>query len=46
MSIRSPNFRSVDAILKSGMDRQPPRSEPTQTSLPLHDNLRGPDYYH
>jgi transposase len=46
LSIRSPTFRSVDAILKSGMDRQPARSEPTQTSLPLHENVRGPDYYH
>ena len=46
MSIRSPSFRSVDSILKSGMDRQPLPDKPTQTSLPLHDNVRGPDYYH
>ena len=46
LSIRSPTFRSVDSILKSGMDRQPLRQEPTQTSLPLHENVRGPDYYH
>ena len=46
MSIRSPTFRSVDSILKSGMDRQAPRAEPTQSSLPLHENVRGPDYYH
>ncbi len=46
LSIRSPTFRSVDAILKSGMDRQPLPSKPTQTALPLHENLRGPDYYH
>jgi transposase len=46
MSIRSPTFRSINAILKSGMDRQAPRTEPTQGSLPLHDNVRGPDYYH
>jgi transposase len=46
MSIRSPTFRSVNAILNSGMDRQPPRTEPTQGSLPLHDNVRGADYYH
>ena len=46
MSIRSPSFRSVNAILKSGMDRQAMRPEPTQTSLPLHENVRGPDYYH
>ena len=45
-SIRSPKFRTVDAILKSGMDRQPSRPEPTQNSLPLHENVRGPDYYH
>jgi transposase len=46
MSIRSPTFKSVDSILKSGMDRQPLPSKPTQSSLPLHENVRGPDYYH
>jgi transposase len=46
ISIRSPTFRSVDAILKSGMDRQPLPSKPTQSSLPLHENVRGADYYH
>ena len=46
MSIRSPRFKTVDAILKSGMDRQPLHTAPTQASLPLHENLRGPDYYH
>ncbi len=46
MSIRSPTFRSVDSILKNGMDRQPLPPKPTQASLPLHDNVRGPDYYH
>ena len=45
-SIRSPRFKTVDAILKSGMDRQPLKPEPTQTALPLHDNVRGADYYH
>jgi len=46
MSIRSPTYRSVNAILVSGTDRQPLPAKPTQTSLPLHDNVRGPDYYH
>lgn len=46
MSIRSPRFKTVNAILKSGMDRQPLHTAPTQASLPLHENLRGPDYYH
>jgi len=46
MSIRSPTYRSVDSILKSGIDRQPLPAKPTQASLPLHENVRGPDYYH
>ena len=46
LSIRSPSFQSINAILKSGMDRQPLPTTATQTSLPLHENVRGPDYYH
>jgi len=46
-SIRSPTYRSVSSILKSGLDRQltAPATQ-GQTALPLHENLRGPDYYH
>ena len=45
LSIRSPTYRSVNSILAAGFDRQkvPP---PAEGTLPLHDNLRGPDYYH
>jgi transposase len=46
MAIRSPTYRSVNAILTSGTDRRPLPAKPAQTSLPLHDNVRGPDYYH
>ena len=46
MAIRSPNLRSVTSILRSGLDRQPVPPKPAQASLPLHENLRGPDYYH
>ncbi|WP_068686450.1 MULTISPECIES: IS21 family transposase [unclassified Variovorax] len=46
MAIRSPTYRSVNAILTSGTDRRPLPTKPAQTSLPLHDNVRGPDYYH
>jgi transposase len=46
MAIHSPTYRSVNAILVSGTDRQALPAKPTQTSLPLHDNVRGPDYYH
>ncbi len=46
LSLRSPRLRSVEAILKSGMDRQPLPGQPTQSSLPLHENVRGAEYYH
>jgi len=45
-SIRSPTYRSVSSILKSGLDRQLTPAPQGQTALPLHENLRGPDYYH
>jgi transposase len=38
-------LKSVEAILKSGLDRQPPAA-PAQSTLPLdHDHIRGADYY-
>jgi transposase len=46
MSIRSPTYRSVNSILAAGLDRQQVQAEPAQAALPLHDNVRGPDYYH
>ena len=46
-SIRAPYFRSVASILASGLDRQQmATAQPAQKSLPLHENVRGPDYYH
>lgn len=46
LSIRSPTYRSVNSILAAGLDRQQAPAEPAQAALPLHDNVRGPDYYH
>jgi transposase len=46
LAIRSPTFRSVDSILKCGLDRQRSVLPATTASLPEHDNVRGPDYYH
>ena len=49
LSINSPSYRSVTSILKQGLDQQPlpdTQSSTPQTELPLHDNVRGPDYYH
>ena len=36
----------VNSILAAGLDRQQVPAEPAQAALPLHDNVRGPDYYH
>jgi transposase len=38
--------RSVASILEHGLDAQPPPA-PSPTTIPLvHENLRGPTYYH
>lgn len=41
------SYRHIESILKNGLDRAAPagvRPSP-QPSLPLHENLRGSDYY-
>ena len=45
--IHSPSYRSVNSILKQGLDRQPlARDEDPPSQLPRHTNVRGSDYYH
>jgi transposase len=39
------SYRHVESILKHGLDRAPIPAETTSLPLPLHDNVRGPDYY-
>ena len=46
LAIRSPTYRSVASILKSGLDRQQSLLPATPPALPEHENVRGPDYYH
>ena len=46
MAIRAPNLRSVTNILKCGLDRQPSLLPATSMPATLHENVRGPDYYH
>ncbi len=47
MVIGAPKYGAVASILKTGMDRQPlPATAPSPTPTPLHDNVRGPEYYH
>ena len=39
------SFRSMKAILAAGLDKQPDSRETGQMSLPLHQNIRGKQYY-
>jgi transposase len=39
------SFRSMKAILAAGLDKQPDSRETGQMSLPLHQNIRGKEYY-
>ncbi len=38
-------YRSVESMLKTGMDKKPLILAPTQTTLPLHENVRGSNYF-
>jgi len=41
------SFSSVESILKHRLDERPLPQDGRQSSLPLvHDNVRGPEYYH
>ena len=47
LAIRSINYQSIVSILKQGLDQQPLEGDAhLQDDLPLHDNVRGADYYH
>jgi transposase len=45
--VRARSYRHVESILKNGLDRvEPvPRSTDPHPRLPLHENVRGSDYY-
>jgi transposase len=47
VAVRARSYRHVHSILKHGLDRQPPaQDDEPQRALPLHENVRGRDYYH
>jgi transposase len=39
------NFRSMKAILTAGLDKQPDEQATGRGNLPLHENIRGKEYY-
>jgi transposase len=46
LALRSYSYRSVESILRTGLDRQPlPGDSPALPPHPAHVNVRGPDYY-
>ena len=39
------SYKSIESILKHGLDRQPLPQQPEVTPSPYHANIRGPQYY-
>ncbi len=47
LTLGAVSFKSVQSILKTGLDRQPLAQASAQPSVPIdHPNIRGGDYYH
>ncbi len=46
LAIGAPTRRSVLSILAAGLDQKPLATEEAEWQLPLHENVRGPTYYH
>ena len=45
LHIGATSYRSVESILKNGLDRQPVPEPQSQSSPVQHNNIRGADYY-
>lgn len=45
LAANAARFRSVESILKNGLDKQPLPQPSPETSPVVHDNIRGPQYY-
>jgi len=45
LAIGNPTRKSVEAILKSGLDRLTLTDEPANTNVTDHENIRGGAYY-
>ncbi len=46
LRIGAPILRSVESILRAGLDRQAAPASPPRPAITAHDNVRGPDFYH
>ena len=46
LKIGACSYKSIDSILKHGLDHAPLAPAATPVSPPRHDNIRGPQYYH
>ncbi len=46
--IGSASYKSIKSILENGLDRQPllPGTRTKKETVPAHENIRGPKYYH
>jgi len=45
LAVRAYSYRSVESILRTGLDRQPLPADGPPRAHPSHDNVRGRDYY-
>ena len=46
MTVRALSYRSLESILKNGLDQKPlPEHSTRPADRRHHENLRGPDYY-
>jgi transposase len=45
LAVRAHSYRSIESILRTGLDRQALPTEGPERTHPDHDNVRGPSYY-
>lgn len=46
LQIGAHSYRSLESILRRGLDQQPLAPDTPTSPRPAHDNVRGPGYYH
>lgn len=46
LTLNACSYKSIESILKKGLDRQPPSQQQELNLSVEHDNIRGADYYH